>query len=186
MVILVFRAITHLRVDIQSHYLSRFRRSEPCFVSFGIQSHVLLCSAFRVTSSIGVQSHIFIRRSEPLHHSFRHLEPCFALFGVQSHIFVLAFRAITSFISVIRAITYSFRHSRSLHHLFRSSGPHFQFDTQSPRAYLSFDLSPFSSILAFRAIVHTHSGILSHLFSLVLEPKVIFHTYSCILSLFFS
>ena len=45
-----FRVITHLRYSIQSHYLS----------SFGIQSHVLLHSTFRPTSSFGVQSHYII------------------------------------------------------------------------------------------------------------------------------
>ena len=45
-----FRVITHLRYSIQSHYLS----------SFGIQSHVLLHSTFKPTSSFGVQSHYII------------------------------------------------------------------------------------------------------------------------------
>ena len=174
-----------IHFGLQSHHLSSFRRSEPLLIfylafraawsswyseplliiHFGLQSHHLSlfrCSepllifylAFRAawSSRYSESLLIFIRRSKPLHNSFRHSEPYFVSFGVQSHIFVSTFRSITS----------SFWHSGSLHNLFRHSGPHFQFDTQSPHAYLSFDLSPFSSILAFKAIVHTHSCILSH------------------------
>ena len=35
--------------------------------SFGVQSHVLLYSAFRAISSFGIRIHFFIRCSEPLH-----------------------------------------------------------------------------------------------------------------------
>ena len=117
MVILVFKAITHLhstfraiasfisaframfcfvrcseshiRFDIQSHRLSSFRRSEPLLIFY---------LAFRAawSSRYSESLLIFIRRSDPLHHSFQHLEPCFALFGVRSHIFISTFRAIAS------------------------------------------------------------------------------------------
>ena len=89
-----------------------------------------------------IKSHylFFVRRSEPRLRS--------------------ASRAITLSISVFKAITYLCFNIQShyLSSIWRSE-PHSQFDTQSPHVYLSLDPSPFSSILAFRAIRHTSSGL---------------------------
>ena len=109
---LAFRVIVHFPFGVQSHislstsrslfFCSAFRatpsvwHSEPCFVSFdvqspyiihfGDQSHYIFSLAFRATSSFGIQSH---------------------------YIFISAFKVITSFISTFRA-TSSLRHSKPL------------------------------------------------------------------------
>ena len=135
-----FRAASSF--GVQSHYVTHFSIQHLVLFHFGVQSHylslfgvqsrVLLHLVFRATSSLDVQSRIFIRCLEPLRHSIRHstscfvsfwhLEPllifvrhsesCFISFGVQSHIFAWrlephlhsVFRATTSLISTFSAL----------------------------------------------------------------------------------
>ena len=144
------------------------QRSQPHFVSFDVKSHIFV-SAFRATLSV--------RRSEPY----------FISFGVHSHIFVSAFRAITCLRLGVQSHTFILGLQSRIFILVFRAFICSQFDTQNPHVYLSFGPSPFSSIMAFRAIGHTHSGLfLSHFFSLVLAFRAVFHTHSCILSHFFS
>ena len=85
---------SHLRSVFRAIITPQFRRSEPCFALFGVQSH----------------HHIFVRRSEPLsflsfgvqshHHIFvQRSEPLSLLsFNVQSHVSLsLTFRVAFSF-----------------------------------------------------------------------------------------
>ena len=153
-------------------------RSKPLSIFSSIFGDVFSLG-FRATSSFWLSEPQLasIRRLEPLHlHS--------AIRAITS--FIPAIKAITSSVwhsephvrLAFRATASSFRRSESLHHSFwRSephlrfgiqnhylssiwrSGPHFQFDTRSPHVNLSFDPSPFPSILAFRAIEHTPSGL---------------------------
>ena len=69
------------------------RRSEPLhIIRFGVQSHVLLRSTFKATSSFDVQSHCLS--------SFRRSKPCLISFNVQSHYisFVSGLRAMFCFV----------------------------------------------------------------------------------------
>ena len=163
-----FRAITTSQFGFPSH---RYHFSVSVFkaiISFGVQRHHFSVSTFRVIVYLyfGVQSHVLLRLA------FRAI----FLFGIRIHFFH----------SMFRATTYrSFRRSEPhLHFVFRTIylfiiiiiiiiifqcfESRFQFDTQSPHVYLSFDSSPFSSFLAFRAIGYTPPGFLSHFFSLIL------------------
>ena len=137
-----------IHFDVQSHYSSSLQhlepllifvwRSEPCFASFDIQSHV------------------FIRRSEPLHHPFWRSEPLHHPFWRSELllILVLVFRAISSFLFGVQ------------NHILSSS-------LKVLMSIFRFDPSPFSSILAFRAIGHTLSSFFGSFLFLVLAFKAI-------------
>ncbi|RVW52119.1 hypothetical protein CK203_095085 [Vitis vinifera] len=127
----------------------------PSHYSSGVQSHhlfsvttfrvVLLSLAFRAL--FGIQSHhifnLAFRVASPVWHSKPYLQ-----FGVQSRIFSLVFRAIVCLQFDIQ-IHCSVWHSESSYLL------HFGI-----RAIVQLDIQfhHLSIVLAFRAVVHTHSG----------------------------
>ena len=175
----------------------QYRRSGPFILVLGIQSHFHQFQAFRAISSVwnskplvslvfratflafrvvflfqfGVQSHIasiqgchflLVQHSESFlpfrttFINFRRSEPCLQ-FGIQSHNLLQFGVQSCVFILAFRAIV---QLGIRCHHL--------------------------PLVLAFRAIVHTHSGIQSHHLSLVVTFRVVMHTHSNILSHHFS
>ena len=145
--------------------------------SFGVQSHYII--------HFGVQSHYSssLQHSEPLLIFVWHSEPWFASFDVQTHVFI--------------------RHSKPLHHPFWRSElllilvsvfraiTGFLFGVQSHilsssiRVLMSifrFDPSPFSSILAFKAIGHTLSSLFRSFLFLILAFRAIVLIHSGTLS----
>ncbi|RVW86743.1 hypothetical protein CK203_042830 [Vitis vinifera] len=105
-----FRAIVTPQFDIQSHIPETlrhfFRRSKPCFASFGVQSYVSLHSVFRaiIASLFGVQSH---------HSSVLVFRAILIVFSVS------AFRAIIGFQIDIQSRIFSF--DVQSHHRFSAS-----------------------------------------------------------------
>ena len=119
---------------VQSHYSPSIQCSEPLhIIRFDVQSHVLLRSTFRAISSFGVQSHYIIHFGVQSHVLLRSAFRATSSVGIQIHIFI--WRSEPHLHSVFRAI---------ICFLFKVQSCGFQFDTQSPHVYLSFDPSPFS------------------------------------------
>ena len=181
----VFRAITHqyqcselssshfqfqrsepsstlLSIGVQSHCLPSFRRSGPCFASFGIQSHcplLIRCSEPLHIVHFDVRSHTFILCSGPLYVYYYY----YLVFCVK----VLDRHSESSCLSFVWFIT-TFLLPGIQNHWAHSFGPlepflFFNFDVQSH--YYIRHLPPlphFSFSLAFKAVFHTHSCILSH------------------------
>ena len=165
---LVRRSEPHCHLGVQSRILTVWC-SEPSFVfSLGIQS---LCSSLVWRSGpyfhFGVQSHclFLVWHFEPSCISFVQRSEPYLQFGIQSHTFNLMFRVYVFYL-VFKA-TFSVRHSNlmsifsfniQIHHYFP---PFFAFSAigHTPSGlWVTFS----SSILAFRAVFHTHSCILSH------------------------
>ena len=125
-------------------------RSEPLLIFVSMfRATTYLHSAFRVTA----------------YHSFRRLDPCFASFGIQSHIFIRCSEPLFVFLFRVQSRGFSST-LRVLISIFRSIHHHFPpFWRSEPLGTPSGLLSHFFSlVLAFRAICHTHSGILSRFF----------------------
>ena len=147
---------------------------------------------------LGVQSHYFLSwvfNIVGLQISHQHSKPPYSFIGIQSHLFQFqSFKAIL-FISFRHSkplISSNFRLSEplSLHSLsFKAIIICLQFGVQSHVFNLTFKAIIFFS-LAFRVIVHTHSGIQSHYFFFLLAFRAIFpqpyHLESQLLTLIFT